>query len=726
MGGRVIMKEKIIIIVFVLITTISAFFISHVNVNYNLEKYLPENSEISEGLTIYHDEFGTYSFISVSFNETDISNAQELKNTISTIDNVDRVIFVDDFFNPVTLEIVKAQLTEDQITQLDNSVNNMLSVGMSYPEIFIALLSSLPETASKELNDVLSKYVSEDEMKFQVIFATSAEDILTEEALQDVIDVLKDAGYDYAYSGNAASTIYNRNTIESEVFIITLVCVPLILLALLILSKSYADIILFGIVVGVAIIINLGTNIIFPDISFITKSMAIVLQLAISLDYVIFFISSYHQERKEKSVDDAIAFTKNKTRKPILASALTTAVSFMALAFMRFTIGFDIGLVFAKSIVISLLTTIFLLPILIKMFAKLIDRTLKKDKRPSTYNFFNKMYHFRYWFLGLLMIVLAFSIFISTKPNYTYGSESFAGSKGTAYYEDKTHIEEAFGLDNQLLLIVPKDDINEATVYQTLSNFEFVNQIQAGIYYKQYISDPYMLAVVTDTLYSDNYALFNFNLDSSIEGEQAFTYFEAITKALDNAGIDGIYMIGETSMAYHIKEVVSVDYTFVMIIAMVAIMIIIVISFKNFFMPILLPLVIETSVLFTMALLYFLNSEIVFLSYMIVSAILLGVTIDYAILLSRSYLTARETMDKVESIKKGIKESMTSIITSATLFSISGLTVYVLSSIKTISQIGLIIAIGAIVSLFYVLVVLPQLLSIFDKWICKSTINKKN
>lgn len=720
------MKEKITMIVFLLVTVISAFFISHVKVNYNLEAYLPENSEISEGLTIYYDEFGEYSYISVAFNETDISEALTMKNEITTIENVDSVIFVDDYFNAVTYEIIKSQLPDSEKTALDNNVNNMLTAGMSYPEIFIAVMSNLPDAANAELSEVLDKYVSEDEMKFQVIFSTSSEDTQTEVALNEVLEMFDNEGYEYSYSGNAASTIYNRNTIESEVLVITLVCVPLILLALLFLSKSYADIILFGIVVGVAIIINLGTNIIFPNISFITKSMAIVLQLAISLDYVIFFISSYHQERKEKSVDDSIAFTKVKTRKPILASALTTAVSFLALAFMRFTIGFDIGLVFAKSILISLLTTLFLLPILIKIFARLIDRTLKKQRHLPKYNFFNKTYHLRFWFLGLLFVVLAFSIFISSKPEYTYGSESFAGSKGTEYYQDKTHIEDEFGLDNQLLLIIPKNETNEMVVYQTLGNLEFVDQIQAGIYYKQYITDPFVLNIVTNKMYSENYALFKFNLNSEIEGEEAFEYFEEITKALDNTEINDIHIIGETSMAYSIKEVVSVDYTLVMIIAMLAIMIIILITFRNFFMPILLPLVIETSVLFTMALLYFLNSEIVFLSHMIVSAILLGVTIDYAILLSRSYLTARETMDKVESIKKGIKESRTSIITSATLFSISGLTVYLLSSIKTISQIGLIIAIGAIVSLFYVLLILPQLLSIFDKWICKSIINKKN
>lgn len=206
-------------------------------------------------------------------------------------------------------------------------------------------------------------------MFFQVIFDEKSSSLNVENSLIAIKELLDDYNYTYYIAGNAASSIYVRNTIESEVLLITLICIPLVLVVLLVTSKSYFDIIIFGIVVGVSIIINLGTNVLLPDISFITKSMAIVLQLAISLDYVIFFLNAYHQERKGiDDVDIAIKNAKKRAVKPIIASASTTAASFIALVFMRFSIGLDIGIVFAKAIVISLVTTILLLPVLLKLF----------------------------------------------------------------------------------------------------------------------------------------------------------------------------------------------------------------------------------------------------------------------------------------------------------------------------------------------------------------------
>nr|HPJ23560.1 MMPL family transporter [Bacillota bacterium] len=211
---------------------------------------------------------------------------------------------------------------------------------------------------------------------------------------------------------------------------------------------------------------------------------------------------------------------------------------------------------------------------------------------------------------------------------------------------------------------------------------------------------------------------------SDYEGDQAFMYYEDIQGIIDDLDLTGAHILGETAIAYQIKDTVSLDYNLVLVIALLSVMVIILITFRNLLMPFLLPLVIETSVFFTMALLYFLNNQMVFLATLIVSAILLGVTIDYAILLSKTYMETRETEDKKKSIRIAIQNSTPSVITSAMLFSISGLTISLVSSIQTIAQIGLIIAVGAVTSLFYVLIILPQLLSIFDKWICKSKISR--
>lgn len=716
------MKRFIIPIIFLLTMIVSACFISSVKVNYDLEHYLPEDSPIKEGIDVYHDEFGVTGSASIAFDESSISNAVIVKQELSQIDHVSKVVFIDDYFNAVTYQMMQAGLTVEQITQMDTFMTNMINMGKSYTEAMISLINYFPAEEKAELQAILSQYVSEDEVQMQIVFDTGVSDPLTETALDEIVDLLTDKGYEINMTGSAVSTIFTRNIIEKEIFWITIICIPLILALLLVMSRSYFDIILFGLVVGVSIVINLGTNVLLPDISFITKSMAIVLQIAISLDYVIFLIHAYHQERqKNLSVDDAIRNARKQTIKPILASALTTGASFLALLFMRFSIGLDIGIVFAKAIAISLLSTLLLLPVLIRIFSNWIDKTTKTRKSPIKGRLAERLYRFRYGFLALMVVVLAGSAFIQTKTEYTYGVESFAGSKGTDYYEQTKQIEDTFGRTNTMIIILPKNDLNEGTLVQQLSTLDYVSQIQAGIIYKSVIQDPLVLASVTSALYSENYALIQFNLDAPSEGEVAFGYYEEIQDMTD--GLPGeSYILGNVATAYNVRETVKADYNVVMMVALIAIMIIILITFGNLFMPILLPIVIETSVLFTMALLFLLNSEIVFLANIIVSAILLGVTIDYAILLSKSYMEIRADNDKKHSIRLAIEQTAPSIITSAALFSISGITISVISSIPTIAQIGLIIAVGAFTSLFYILIILPQLLSIFDKWIVKSNI----
>ena len=717
------MKNKITLIIFLLLMVASLFLAGRVSVNYNLEEYLPKDSMITEGINIYTEEFGDSSQVTFSFDETNISNALSLKEEILLIEEVDRVLFIDDYFNEMTYGLIRENLPTVQQTMLDSALNNLLLSGLSYPEAFLSLLPYMPVEAKIQFENQLVKFVSDEEMLMHVILNTKSTDLDTELAIDEIKALLDEDGHEYYFTGNAVSSIFTKNTIESEVLIITLICIPLVLIVLLFMSKSFFDIVIFGIIVGISIIINLGTNVLLPSISFITQSMAIALQLAISLDYVIFMLSAYHQARADgESVDESLKSAKKKTRKPIIASALTTGASFLALIFMRFTIGFDIGIVFAKAIIISLVTTVVLLPILIKYFHKILNKTTKKNRNVFKGTISKKLYKFRYFSLIFLLIILGGSIYFQTQNSYSYGSSSFAGTEGTSYSDDVNHVETEFGKSNPMTIIVNKDDILEGTLYASLSNLEYVNDINAGIYYKGLITDPAIAILMTSGLYSENYALIQFNLDSDLEGEEAFAYYEEIMALLENSNATDFYILGETAVAYNIRDTVEFDYNLVMGIALVSIMIIILISFKNLLLPLILPIVIETSVLFTMALLYFLNSEVVFLASLIVSAILLGVTIDYAILLGKGYMYEREKYDKQTSIEYAIKNTAPSIVTSALLFSIAGLTISVISSIKSISQIGLIIAIGAVTSLFYVLIILPQLLSIFDKWICKSKI----
>ncbi len=717
------MKRYLISILFLVLAITSAFFINKVKVNYDLETYLPKNSEIKAGINAYYDEFGKTSSVTFAFDEADIKTALLVKQEIMQVDNVEMVDYIDQYFNPVTYGIIYANLTDQQKTMMDSYLDSLLQSGMSYPEAFIALIQYFPSDYQTEFNEILSRYVSDESMLMTVVFSTESSSSQTESQINQIKTILDNDGYTYHFSGSAESSLYTKVTIEKEVGLITLICIPLILLLLFVLSKSFFDIVIFAIVIGISIVINLGTNAFLPSISFITSSMAIVLQIAISLDYVIFLLNAYHRERTfGKGVDEAIINAKKKAKKPIIASALTTGVSFLALVIMRFTIGVDIGIVFAKAIIISLLATLYLLPEVIRLFSKMLDKTTKPIKTTFSGKITGKLNKLRYGFLGLLIVILAVSVYFQTQSEYTYGSSSFAGTEGTSYYDDLQYIEDHFGKTNTMIIMLPKNDVDELALYQELSQLDYVENIQAGIYYKSVVTDPYTLNLITSNLYSEDNALIQFNLKSDSEGEQAFQYYDNIDTIIKDLNIQNAYILGETSIAYHIKETVSVDYNLVLIFAALAIMIVVFIAFRNLFMPVLLIFIIITSVFFTMTILQFISGTMVFLANLVVSAILLGVTIDYAILLSKSYMEFRKTLSIKESTIKAIQNSAPSIITSAMLFSISGLTIAVISSIETIAQIGLIIAVGAITSLLFVLIILPQMLTIFDKLITRSKI----
>ncbi len=720
------MKNKITLFCFVIFVIVSGIFITQVKINYNLEKYLPDDSLISESMDVYQQEFGSSSVAYLVFNEDNIQEAIRIKGDLTLIDNVAKVLFVDDYLNPLTYSIIRSQTPQAMQPLLDDALASQMNSGKTYPEALLAISSVFPEDNRNEILETYNSYVNENEVLFQIVFDTDNSDLRTEASLEEVKQIMSDNDYEYYMKGDAVSTIFTRNTITEETTTITIIIIPIIIIILLLLSKSIFDIVLFVIVAGAAIIINLGTNAFLPEISFITQAMAIALQLAISLDYIIFMLNAYHHERSlGLDVSEAINQAKKHTKRPIIASALTTGVSFLALLVMKFTIGIDIGIVFAKGIMISLLSTLFLLPVLIKYFAKWIDKTKNKAKFINFSwfaNFAETAKKYRYVFLGFILIIITPLIILQTQDNFTYGVSSFSGAKGTSYFEDSQHIEESFGKSNTYIIIVNKSDQLEGLLYQELEELDFVEDINAGIYYKSVISDPMILDQLVQDFYSENYALLQVKVGTDTESEEAFNNFEVIQQTLNDVGFQETYILGETAVSYYLKDVIVADFALVLIVAVIAVVIIIFISFKNLLIPLVLTVIIETAVFLSMSILYLFDQNLIFLAYLIVTTILLGATIDYAILFSKTYMEERETKTKDESIRNASLQATPSIVTSAMLFIIAGLTIFFISSISSISQIGLLIALGAFVALVFVLIILPQILYIFDKFIVKSKV----
>ena len=719
------MKNKIVLAIFFLLVLVSGILITQVRVNYDLEKYLPESSSIRESIAVFEENFGVASNAILAIEETDLNKALQLKTTLHNLENIRTIVFVDDYLNELTYSMIRNQASPEEQTMLDALLASQLALGKSYPEALFFMSEFLPEEHQKYIRGVYSDFVSDEAILLQVIFNSDSSSFETEESLRQIEDYLNENSYVYRMKGDAVSAVFTRNTIKSETALITLVIIPIVLIILLILSKSFFDILVFGIVAAVAIIINLGTNALFTDISYITQAMAIALQLAISLDYIIFTLNSYHYERSVGiPVDDSIKNAIKKTRKPVVASALTTGVSFLALIVMRFSIGIDIGLVFAKAIIISLLTTLFLLPVLIKMLSKYIDRTRKsKFINFSLFaTFAEKLSRFRYVFLFIVLMIIAPLVYFQTKNTFTYGVSSFSASIGTQYYEDSQWINDEFGQTNNFSIVIEKNDAQEAAFFNALSNLEFVYRIEAGIYYKTIIDDPVLIEQFSNQFYVNDYALFQVTVKSDVESETAFSHLEAIKSVLTDLAIEEHYLIGETVVSSYLKDIILIDFVYVLVIAIIAVLIIIFFSFKNMLIPIILIVVIEIAVFLSMSLINLFDQNLVFLAYLIVTTILLGATIDYAILFTKRYMEERVDFDKVLSLRNASLQTTPSIVTSALLFMVAGLTIAIISSINSIAQIGLLIATGALVAMIFVLLILPQILSIFDKFIIKSKI----
>ncbi|MFW5794493.1 MAG: MMPL family transporter, partial [Bacillota bacterium] len=332
---------------------------------------------------------------------------------------------------------------------------------------------------------------------------------------------------------------------------------------------------------------------------------------------------------------------------------------------------------------------------------------------------------YRYAFLSLVIVLFIPIVFFQGKTSFTYGVSSFSSSEGTTYSEDNAHIEEEFGINNKLIILVDKDTEREFDLYSYLQEQETIKSVKAGIYYKTVLTDPNQIEYITNNLYSDDYALFDIVLNVKSETEAAYKTYENIQEKIDEIGFENSFYVGQTPTAYDLKGIIKTDFTVVILIALISVMVIIAIVFKNLLLPFILTLVIEVSVFLTMLIPQAFDQDLIFLSYLIVSTILLGATIDYAILFSKRYMENRLLYSKANSIKNSIKDAAPSIITSALMFIVAGFAINIVSSILAIKQIGLLIVLGVTMSIIFVLIILPQLIFVFDKLIIKANINQE-
>ena len=674
----IVNHKKTVIVAFVMAMIVSAVCSTMVNVNYDINDYLPDGTASTVALDTMNEEYDmSIPNARVMVSNLTVAQALEMKQKLSEIEGVEDVTWLDDVID-----------------------------------------TDIPlETADK---DTVENYYKDNKALFTVTINEHTR-IETVNAIRDLI------GDDNSMAGAAINTAIAAQATNKEVKNIIFLVIPICLAVLFLTSSSWIEPILLLGSIGVAILINKGSNLMFGTISFVTNAAGGVLQLAVSMDYSIFLLHRFQEMREEgQAPKEAMINALCKSTGSILSSGLTTVIGFAALILMRFKIGPDMGLAMAKAIFLSLITVFVLFPVVLLYCYPLIDKTKHKSFLPD----FGKFGQF----VTKLMVpaVLVFVLFIipcnlGQKENFfSYGSSQIF-STDTQIGRDTKIIEDTFGKSNNLVLMVPKGDLEKETeLSKKLHDMPEVTSILS--YVDNAGAEVPMDYVDNETLsklISDNYSRLVLTVDADFEGEKTFNLIEEIRSLAKSYYGDKYLLAGESASTYDLMDTITKDNDRVNLIAIGAVFVVLLLSMKSITIPVILVLAIETAIWINLSVPYFTNDFVFYIAYLIISSVQLGATVDYAILLTSRYMEVRETASKKKTIVETLRSTTVSIMTSASILTIAGLLLWKISTHGILSQLGHLLARGTALSTLIVLFVIPGMLYIFDGLIQKTTVGVK-
>ena len=526
-----------------------------------------------------------------------------------------------------------------------------------------------------------------------------------------VSEIYKLIGDDNAMTGSAVSTALATSSTVNEVKKISIIAVLFLLVILTLTTTSWLEPLVVLIGLGVAIIINTGSNLIFGEISFVTNAAGNILQLAVSLDYSVFLIHRFDECRKNAESKNALVLSTSS----ILSSGLTTVIGFLALIMMRFRIGPDLGLALAKGIVISLLTVFLFMPGLILVTFKWMDKTRHKSFMPS-FRSFGKIIHKIMYPMGIIFICLIIPAFIGSNNNsYYFGSSHIFGSE-TRLGKDTSKIEEVFGKSDNYVLMVPKD--NTVTEEKLLDELEALPQMNSITALRKMIGPAIPASSIPKELLtklqSEKYDRIAMNVSADYEGKETFALVKKIRKIAEQYYPDEYYLAGEGVSTYDLMDTITADMMKVNLLTIGAVFIVLLFTMKSLILPIILVLTIETAIWLNLAVSYVSGNPIFYIAYLIISSIQLGATVDYAILFTERYKENRQTLNKKESIVETVSNVTVSVLTSGITMATVGTLLGVISTHRLLSQLGYFLGRGTVFSMIAVLFVLPCFLYLSD------------
>ncbi|MDU7240356.1 MMPL family transporter [Clostridium sp.] len=669
---RVVKHRRLIVIAFLVCASVLSLCKQFVSVNYDMNDYLPKETASTVSLEVMEKEFeGGVPNARVMISNITIPEAIDIKNKIMDIDGVDEVIWLDDEVD-ITVPI---------------------------------------DTLEK---DVVNNYYINNNALFSVT-------INENNRLEAVNEIQNLIGDDNSMAGSAVDTAIATTSTTEEIKRIVMVAIPFVLIILVLTTTSWFEPIVILVSIGIAIMLNAGSNLIFGEISFVTNAAGNILQLAVSLDYSVFLIHRYKEIKQEGlAPEEAMVQALCKSTGSILSSGLTTVIGFLALAVMKFRIGPDLGLALAKGISLSLITVFVFSPGLILYCSKLIDKTEHRSFMPS-FNWLGQL-------VRKLMIpcTIVFAIIIvpsylaSINNSYYYGSSRIFGDE-TKLGQDKKKIEDAFGKSINYVLMVPRNDFEtEQKLSDELKN---INQVSSIISYVDKagaeVPIEYVDEDILSKLISDNYSRMVITVKTDSEGEEAFGVVEELRSTAQKYYPDKYYLAGESISTYDLMDTITADMVKVNLLAIGAVFLVLAILMKSISLPAILVLAIETAIWFNLSLTYYSETPLFYIAYLIISSIQLGATVDYAILMTERYLDFRKEFKKKEAVPKTISVVMVSILASGSAMTGVGFFLGGFTSHGILSQLGILLGKGTLCSLAIVVFVVPGLLYIFDSLIVK-------
>lgn len=678
--GKKVVKFRIPILIISILLLIPAG-LGYVNtrVNYDVLTYLPEDIETMQGQDILVKDFGTGAFSMFIVDGMEDKELSALKAKIENVEHVQKVLWYDSLAD---ISMPKSMIPKDVYEVFNSDTGTMMAIFFD------------EGTSSDGTMDAIG-------------------------------DIRKLAGKQCFLSGMSAIVTDTKNLAEKETPLYVLIAVVLAVIVLGLTMDSYFIPLLFMLSIGMAIVYNLGSNYFFGEISYITKALAAVLQLGVTLDYSIFLMHSYEEQQVRYNGDKerAMAHAISQTFSSVIGSSVTTVAGFIALCFMTFTLGMDIGVVMVKGVILGVIACVTILPSMILCCDKWIMKTMHKPFLPDIGKISDKVTK-RYMIYVILFLVLLFPAIYGNNHTAVYYNLDETLPKDLPSIIANEKLKKDYDMNTTHMILVDSS-VESADVAKMIDKMDDVDGVKWALGLDALIGPAIPQDMipnsVTDMLKNDKYQLLLVNSEYKVASDELNAQIKDLNKILHKYDKGGM-LIGEGPLTADLIDITDTDFKTVSMVSIGIIFVIILILFKSISLPVILVGVIEFAIFVNMGIPYYTGTKLPFVASIVIGTIQLGSTVDYAILMTTRYKRERNHgAEKYDAITTAHRASAQSIMVSALSFFAATIGVGLYSNIDMISSLCILMARGAIISMIVVIFVLPSMFMVFDKVIVKTS-----